>query len=538
MRRIQNLVITIACCLYASGLLADTTEFRVDSYIPDRFADLQWRVDGGFSLGGYSRKSSDALAPAPSSNYQHTAYNSQDVNLGSLVNYRFFSVPRFLNLYGSAQTFIRWNSYSSSSESYQAGSPYARYYKSTGDDDDRNDQYSIRLTGSAGEYLVGDWYLAHGVDFDFTYSGGDAGRSTNEQLRIDTIGSSVHYDYRHTVARLPSLSRRRWFRISTGIGFGRVYEGQFAVQALEIESQLARAGLLNRSLSADELRGLAATIYRFRQELPVDVRILRIEAIQEICAYLARHGEPDPAFLAAAPYVQDVWDYFDRDARLFGWQIEFLSGFEYRDQTYDRTTEADIRTFRTDSDLGTPGVIDTLADDLYRRHRQDYDREQRREVFIQLVGRYHRPLSLRWQFDCEANVRFSLLTAIDQTSRDVDFESGLISVRHSEDRTSSWREWHIFPAIKYVFDKRTSLSADAELSYQDHSRLIAVDRTTRYNRGGLYASIGLNGVYRISLPTTLQVRLSADRWELDPHGGEYNRDWNYSIRGSASHYLF
>lgn len=533
-------LLLLVCLLLGSSLAshADTTTFRVSSYVPDTFTDLLWQVNGGFAFDG-SHNSTDDKGLIPGTRQKsETSSARREFDLGSRFARRFYSVPRFLYLAGSVNGIVDRNRYTSTTESYDALLTMSRFSRYYDEDKHRYDRYEIDLSGEAGEYLTGDWYLAHSAGAELSYYNRNDYESINERLRIDTAVTQVVFDYRLGRGERPGYDRTRQVRLATGLGYGRVYEGQYAAQALEMVRLLEKSGLLFTPLSYEQLQGLAATIYHYRQISPFDDRTLRIEAIQEIADYLARRGGIDPAVLAAVPLVEDVWDYFQRDTRRFGWQVEAELGFEYRDQTQDVTSTSSTRYLVIETDFSLPGSPDTVTNGISRSHSQDYAREQRREIFLQATGRYYRPLSLRWQFDCEMLFRFSLLSAFDRTTRRVSFLSGLYEVTHYEDESNSWKEWHLLPSLRYIFDKRTSLVLDGEVSYQDVARLVGIDRISRYNRAGWYEAVGLTGIYRVSLPTSLSLLLSANRWDLDPDDGDDQAQWSYSVRGTATHYLF
>ena len=55
-------ILLIILCGIATNGFADTLDFKIPDYIPERFVDLEWRVDGSFRLqGNYDKRKIDVL---------------------------------------------------------------------------------------------------------------------------------------------------------------------------------------------------------------------------------------------------------------------------------------------------------------------------------------------------------------------------------------------------------------------------------------------------------------------------------------------
>jgi len=534
MRQVELAALTLTCCLRAAGIFADISDFKVDSYIPDQYQDLRWLVEGNVRLDG-STSSSD---PAPAGGTTENSDNSQFILGRTEAAYRFFSIPRFLNADLSLWSQADWNDESSTTEGDHLSFPLpggSSYFRDT-----HTDRYSVRIEGdiAAGQYLVSDLFVSPQLAVYFYQDERHTADSRTERIVTDTVAGTVSITRDIDDHHSPRVVRQSDMRLEVGLGYGRVYEGQFAAQALEIIELLKKYALLEKEPTTDDLIGLTQIIYFRRQESPIDVRDQRQVVLNEMADHLANQGLIARDARSAVPLLQDVWDYYDRYARPFGWQVQGNLGFAYSSDRSDYTAVNDAINYRFEYDLAVPSVLDTVSQGRSRSHRHTYYREEYRDFYGEVLASYYRPLSLRWQFNLEAGARYGFLLNEDELRRVFFFNSGPTQVFHDENETSGWLDWFVTPSFRYVFDKRTSLSVTGQVSY--------IARTTnRYTIGrtshpspGYYQYLSIAGDYRITRPTTLRLIFRGEHFDQTYANDDEFERWSYRIDASVQHYLF
>jgi len=283
-------VIVVIAAFPATGLAAsrDST-FGVESYIPERFTDFQWRLDGGINMQGYRMEG----------NQQTHTLDQQRLTL--LSNLDYFHETRDRQYALSLNTAFDMDNINPGSSSNSGN-----LFEFTSD---VYPQVSIR------QYLVSNLHV--------------------------TVVGQAWWMYSH---RLHDLNPDRYAREysvdgTVAPGWGRLYDGRFASTALYIIDELKARGLIDRPPTVEEMRLLTALVYSSRLTRPTDKRLHKIESLQSIMQFLEQRG----IAAAAGPYgyllIQDVWDYYPNEARRFGGRIGIGLGLVYRHLTEETTTE-------------------------------------------------------------------------------------------------------------------------------------------------------------------------------------------------------
>ncbi|MFP4548664.1 MAG: hypothetical protein ACLFQM_11080 [Fidelibacterota bacterium] len=137
-------------------------------------------------------------------------------------------------------------------------------------------------------------------------------------------------------------------QIAPGIVYGRIYDGQYAAKAAEIIDALKSEGLLSRALTKAEFQQLSQIILERKAVYHYDSRIKKLEALNEIMAYLKSINVVDSNNHQAAFILQDLYAYEligEEDNRKFG--LKFYGNINYTTNKNDY--EADIIHDITDS---------------------------------------------------------------------------------------------------------------------------------------------------------------------------------------------
>jgi hypothetical protein len=551
----RSLIVGVClCCLSAIGVTgADTDQksFRIDSYIPEKFVDFEWRING--SMGANGSDSEREANELPQSSYMHTEgqtdRSSKNLSLSSLWDYEYVTVPEFLR--GDLR--LTLNLSNSSWEQTSLRSDTLGGSDRTSWDMEESDYFSWGFGFSpglsAGKYIVSDWFLSTGLEYSFGY--GETPDSDSRDLDYDTWvytnvdQTEIHQVYRRTEeSEFRSDRRSHSLHAELLVGWGRVYTGEYASTAMYMIEELRRENLLQREPTYDEMMALTDTMYQYRQRHIVDKRIRRIEALGAVLTYLESAG----AISDPGPYgyliIQDVWDYFPRgrsSSREFGYSISAGPGLEYFRSSSQRTSISDVVRLYTRTYSDSAGVIDTLGDTSYTDHRYDYTKDKSSIPFITGKLEYHRPISRRWQFDGNANCRYYI-----DAYRTAETEDDLEHTNYHDYYSLSAAAY-----ATYIYDSRTSLRLTGRGYFSS--------RVTEFNRAIFDSNaddpeptpdrkteswnwlLSADLEYRMAIPTTLHLGLSYRSEFLQSeiqHSSVETRYDGYSLSARIDHYLY
>jgi len=120
------------------------------------------------------------------------------------------------------------------------------------------------------------------------------------------------------------------YRLSPGVVFGRIYNGNYAAKAEEIIAELQKQNLLIRDLTAAEFQEFSQRILNRTTAYHYDSRLKNIEALQDIIGYLESVGVLKELDIASFVTINDVYLFSPaRNTRSFGTQFYFRSNFRY-----------------------------------------------------------------------------------------------------------------------------------------------------------------------------------------------------------------
>ena len=162
-------------------------------------------------------------------------------------------------------------------------------------------------------------------------------------------------------------------------------------------------------------------------------------------------------------------------------------------------SESTYETLRTWYHEDSAQSVDTFQYSRESFRSVYYYRDVGSQKYIEVGARYSNPLSLKWQFDasCGGTAFFKGITAPDATG----LRWSMSQVYDLETRYS----------LTYVANSRTSSRHEAQIMYEHYRREIldSADTVILGERPGqLTWGINCQLVYRVSLPTTLQLRAS------------------------------
>lgn len=555
----------VSCLLVsASSICAqDSKPFRVDSYIPEKFTDLEWRLDGSFGANGNS-SDADHRSYSPyqdlSTSNQNESQDQLRLSGGSTLRYTYLTQPRFFNCFISFEP--RWMAGAQNRNretAYDVGESRSWSIDSIRIE---NNEYTLRgstqLTG--GQYIAGDLFLQASASASADY------RSIYKDVRNDTSYSS----YYSTVNNYTSQSS--YFRHSDGTqdskyysimseltaGWGRLHVGEYAATALLIIEVLEENGLLDQDPSYDQMTELTRKIYELRRKHSIDDRLRRIEALQEIIGFLQAEKLIGTLNARQGLLIQDVWDYYPRNKRMFGTQIVGGYGLfhTFRSRQWGGTSSEGRLVTRQFLDSGN--VVDTLLREFSSGYNYAHEKEDDEQSYLLIGVDYLRPLGTHWQLGLWGSGRVYLnndnsaspmMTTQAQTgSSRLAANANATTMTYSDHYAiegNASLEWLVDSRTSFTFGASWSLSnivIKSTYQYYDSYLDSLFTTETSYKNSICNLGVSSNFYYRISIPTTLVVNLMLRNqlrtYDRGVQAKDEYSDWTYQVSCSLQHYLF
>ncbi len=484
----MNLKNNLVKCLFAilavvcidSLCHADEPKFRIESYIPEKFVDFQWRVDGNIRMEGDHREETQYNVHEYSSEVTVKTKDVQLIAFTSDVDYINESISRFVIC--SLIT----------GYSLKHAKPHNVYVKSSGLDP------GILVKFDAGTYIHNDYFLsAKGL---------------------------VQWIYRHNLHDVNPDTHYRKYVLDGALmaGWGRFYEGRFAATALNIIKELDKDGMIVHNADYDELYNLTDKVRYYRLTYRPDERLHKIAALQEIIGLLINRGiikDPGPyGYLL----IQDVWDYFPNEHRYFGWRLRAGFGFNYLHTTEQTTDE-------------------TTSPEGDYRHTYLYAKEKHHQPYLTIIAQYAKPLSSRWHLELVSEYRRYLNAFYNREHMQIPYYP---SDRHYSENLYNTQEqfysYSISVLLRYFFDLRTSMHLSTSYNIYSLHEIYVNHDTQSYERYGLFNVIATLE-YRISIPTTLQINLDVSRHDRRNEYRYFQSEYDvsqYYLSIRFVHYVF
>ncbi len=533
---IERLALTLAAvfALSLSAIATDTTGFRVESYLPEKLTDYEWRVEGDLDFSGQSHKESgyerDPLAYDFFDGEQDV--DQQNASLLSHWKYHHYSVDRDFDVSLLVTTRID----NQESDRHEAAQDTLGRITEDSISVERF-QYIVRFSPAIGvkEYVAGDVFGAIHFNYSYYYSqspGEDRFRKRySSENRFD---GSVRERSQALYEDTDGDQKGHNLKVECTAGWGRKYEGRFAAMAMNMIGELRDAGLLLREPDRNEMMQLTDLVYRYRLTHAVDSRLHRMEALESIVGFLREEGVMAESEAVAQYLIQDVWDYFPgNDSRQFGLTVSGGVGVTIVHTSSQRSvTQRSIGSDILRHMDGTGNVDTVVYVDTFLSAQ--YTKRVYREPYATCAVSYAKPVNLRWQL--EAGARLDWYVGA-QNLREMNHE-----VTTEVDYQDLWRGW-LSASAEYFHDERTSVRFYGNYYRQDGDREEpepAPDEGAAPDLHYWTLSFGAEVEYRLSVPTTLVVDLDwwkTDREVLAERMFEENSD-GYGLSLSFTHHIF
>jgi hypothetical protein len=251
---------------------------------------------------------------------------------------------------------------------------------------------------------------------------------------------------------------------------------------------------------------LTEIIYQYRLKHVIDARQHKIEALTHIMDFLLERGIIDHANPRECLFIADVWDYFPRPSREFGWQLKLGAGFRY---SYDN-------------------IQSTFTNDMEEWASYDHEVISYRMPYIAAIATYAQPFSLCWQVALYGDFTYVYDKEETDTRSHISYPGGELPLYHYGRGPFSYCTATLYSTLKYIYDSRTSGAMGPSFQIRDDG----VTRATFYG-------FGTQVEYRISLPTTLGLKWTVGNSHYGTHrSGAQHSAWNHDITIDITHYLF
>lgn len=522
----------------------DSTKFRIQDYIPERFTDFQWRLDGSVRTGDDTHDT-DTIYSDNLKHNQTTGPNEiESGGFGIVNNWRYRYETRqglFDCTFGITTSFNHRDSETANSLVDTLGLP--RNEDSSQSESDYSFDFPVQA--EFRRYVIGDAFLEVEGSFWYFY---DQNNDHNIDIRHSVTGDDTPGWLKISDSRRDDkfryINRRVDFAGEIRLGWGRVYRGKYASTAISIVDQLKRSGLITRTPNRSEMLELTRLVHGYREGHGPDEREYRASTLQGIVMLLHNQGVTADESAAVLLLVEDVLDYFPTGDRSFGWNAQV--GFGGHDVYYNNQGDYDLRYSWTVSRSNPDStlIIDTLQFSSSHSVHSYETRNFRPADHIALNLSYYRPLSARWQFDCSVVTWFYLNR--NTPSQAVPYQSGLDYQRSFDKRVIVSRA-----SLQYYHDARTTLILGCDWLDSvrtDRYRVLyltplgnASDETTDWRVRNWTLQLTVGADYRLSPATSLGLELTywrlCDRTERPQYVTENKRRY-IAVSAGITHWLF
>jgi len=487
-------------------------EFRVDSYIPELFKDLEWKVDGGFRLNG-----SDSEIGS-----REDHYDAQNINMGSCINYRYETLPISFNIGSNLNLF-----YSNSNREYSKTFGHANHYTETRDDRQQSAFHEILATPflHTRYYLFDDIYFGLDFKLDWRYW------AYPEDSYLTKYHSINYYPNDYIREQWGDADHNRfrdlkYYNLDASImpGWGRAYDGIFAATAMFLVDELRKSGILLKTPDYEQMTQLTEIIYQNRQEHAIDDRISDIDAVTAIAGYLESEEMLDNN-VTGHNVITDIWKYYPEYSRRFGLLLKAGIGVNHIYVSgQNASTGKNIvieHYYHKDSIEYKQITIDTAYIDSHSSSHQGAIL-----AYLTVSGEYFKPLNHRWQLDMLSKIKHFFETDGSEP--------------HVYENVNDYFDFYNLATARYILNTRTNLALSGILNYGSFKRNSKND-PDYYTYSGWHYALNLEATYRISMPTRLIVtaEIKSGYLTMDVLNFGHDHDQsNYLISASISHYLY
>ena len=540
-RSLCNVALTLLCAfvLVGSASAVASDGFRIEDYIPEKFTDLEWKINGNVKFGGTDNESDNGPSVGNNLKYDSNQETSTGrLSLGSQLTYRYETVARTLELGGDGGFSYSTSDRDNSSISTDSLGPRSRS-KSHGEA--KTYGFNLAPFFEARSYLIADLFAGASGSASIRHTDVHQNDVTPESFSRHDHSDLIHYNEVSGTRDQELDYRDRTAALALQTGWGRLYEGRYAATALYMIDELKQGGLLERGPSKDEMLELTEIIYQNRMAHEVDHRVAKMDALNAVLEYLTQNGMITETDHLGYLLIQDVYDNFPRTSRRFGAIVRLGLGWEYNFNKLERSVESDIVRLSYQHHPDSANVVDTTQNSRTFTSDEYNTFSELDNTFLNLGVEYHRPVSTRWQLDASADLSYYLhaeglrirnLTRIRNRPSEVrlSYRKGMDDYYHiTFDCVGTW-----------IYNSRTNLSSAVIFSYDHYQHIndVGVDQLQTNKNWDLRLMNSLT--YRISIPTSLGVGLSynALSYKVTDESDTKRTTDQWNLSASISHYLY
>ncbi|MDH3890567.1 MAG: hypothetical protein OEV49_05750 [candidate division Zixibacteria bacterium] len=532
--------------LCGSVAASATQAFKIEDYVPQKFTDLEWRLNGRLELRGLSQDRDElpVATDEPRNEKRQTDQKYNRLDLSTWLLYRYETIPRTLTLGSGFGISMYRNKQETLFDRVDSqGLPRSMESEST------EHTYSISYSPSLdyNTYLIGDLFMGLTGNGSFGYMKIPKEDYEESSYQERQLGDYKRYYLYHRDSDGTEVQKYAAISLTVGTGLGRLYEGHFAATALYIVDELKSSGLLEHEPSTLEMVELTEIIYQNRMTHEVDHRLAKIDALDAVMAFLTDIGSITESPRMSYVLIQDVWDFFPHNSRRFGTQVKVGAGWDYYYSMLDQSRD-DLRfTLTYQHHVDSVDEVDTLTYSTNTTHNDFTSRRELDNVFIFLAANHCKPLSLKWQWDTNVELTY-FVHAEGVRHRNPSSALGrrtsrsplLVEVRGLDD----YYQFKCSSVGTYILNSRTNLRFWGDFTYGRYDTPVESGsdrtRTIKSWEGNLGSSLN----YRLSIPTKLTIsgryRFHSEL-NVNDYGSvyDYENDWGlWQFNASISHNLY
>lgn len=520
------------CTVLISGpaFAQPKNEFKITSFIPERFEDFAWMVDGqaGIDADFTKRTAETHLTTGLSQSVSRSNRTLYNVFFSTRPTYELYS--RDFSLLVDLQLYLRY--LHESSYSHDTTSAPLRLY--TEDEHGGNANGLARLwpTIRGESYLLGDIFggleAIGQLSYDYSPS---SDYSLEARGYYESEDGYVGNNYDMRKSESSQSGRNNWIRGIARVGLGRVYSGYYASTAIYFADELRRRGLLKGELDKDQMLALTEMIYQRRLLHAIDSREFQIETYQMLLDFAMSEGMIDST-LTASLVLQDVWRSFPGFDRRFGWKVSLGYGFALTYSSSQSTTTDIYRSLRVRFHRDSVNVVDTVSFVDESATRSYHTKSTPHQPYLVFRAEDYRPLSLKWQFDVvvEGIAYFNWYS--DQRT-DV-----------SRLRTSDWYTLDVDASLRCILSSRSNITFQGFAAYE-HKQESSLNEhqavTSTRTPSQLNWSLGSRFDLRIAMPTTMRIGTAVESVTDDnvyKFSNTSQRDLRLSLSVGVTHHIY
>jgi hypothetical protein len=395
-----------------------------ESWNPDQFRviDAPWVDNQQFSLylsgGGNFNMHDDQHGNQPVLNTYddrvHTTENQSNINVYPNFNYQYQTLAWELGVkLPFSVSFSLNESIDDRSPVYSFGTP--SWQREIAENTQLGADPQIALT-----YYYESWF----INPVFSANGDESFNHAKIQKRNFSNGSWQPEVVTFVVTENYSFQANQVFRM----GWGRIYEGNHAFQALQLLEELSEEGQLQHSACAGDIRDLSGIIMHARRADIKDTRLKIKAALKNILLFLEKRGLVLPGNTDAFLTVDDVYRNITEDNRPFGFSVNSRLGAGLFVKNHEQNT------------LDQNGA--------WTDYRKDESVPQ--QAFAGAEFRYEVPLSRQWQVGTSANLDCTFISF------------GFSDMRYTPYQIIA--EGNVY--ADYYFNTRWKIGASAKVDFQ------------------------------------------------------------------------